>query len=75
MTEEEKKALQVFVIDGMPREVDEIKSRRKKKGEFQYEVSWKNLPSIKYNKWFTRDVRAPAACMCSASCLHHGGAG
>lgn len=39
--------------------MDEIKSRRKKKGDFQYEVSWKNLPSIKYNKWFTREVRRP----------------
>jgi hypothetical protein len=56
MTDEEKKALQVFEIDGMPRTVDEIKSRRKKKGDFQYEVSWKGLPSIKYNKWFTREV-------------------
>ena len=56
MTDEEKKALQIFVIDGMPRTVDEIKSRRKKKGDFQYEVSWKNLPSIKYNKWFMREV-------------------
>lgn len=56
MTDEEKKALQVFEIDGMPRQVDEIKSRRKKKGDFQYEVSWKGLPSIKYNKWFTREV-------------------
>jgi hypothetical protein len=60
MTDEEKKALQVFEIDGMPRTVDEIKSRRKKKGDFQYEVSWKGLPSIKYNKWFTREV-----------CIHH----
>ena len=57
MSDEEKKALQTFVIDGMPRVVDEIKSRRKKKGDFQYEVSWKNLPSIKYNKWFMREVR------------------
>jgi energy-coupling factor transporter ATP-binding protein EcfA2 len=57
MTDEEKKALQTFEIDGMPRQVDEIKSRRKKKGDFQYEVSWKNLPSIKYNKWFMREVR------------------
>ena len=57
MTDEEKKALQTFVIDGMPRTVDEIKSRRKKKGDFQYEVSWRNLPSIKYNKWFMREVR------------------
>ena len=56
MTDEEKKALQVFEIDGMPRNVDEIKSRRKKKGDFQYEVSWKGLPSIRYNKWFTREV-------------------
>jgi hypothetical protein len=56
MTDEEKKALQTFVIDGMPRQVDEIKSRRKKKGDFQYEVSWKNLPSIKYNKWINREV-------------------
>jgi hypothetical protein len=56
MTDEEKKELQIFVIDGMPRQVDEFKSRRKKKGDFQYEVSWKNLPSIKYNKWINREV-------------------
>jgi hypothetical protein len=56
MSDEEKQKLQTFVIDGMERRVDEIKSRRKKKGDFQYEVSWKNLPSIKYNKWFTREV-------------------
>lgn len=66
MSDEEKKALQTFVIDGMPRQVDEIKSRRKKKGDFQYEVSWRNLPSIKYNKWFGREVRRapprPLAC-------------
>lgn len=56
MTDEEKKKVQTFEIDGMMRTVDEIKSRRKKKGDFQYEISWKGLPSIKYNKWFTREV-------------------
>lgn len=62
MTDEEKKRVQTFEIDGMMRTVDEIKSRRKKKGDFQYEISWKGLPSIKYNKWFTREVLAQGTC-------------
>lgn len=61
MSEEDKLALQTFTIDGMKREIDLIRSRRKKKGDFEYEVQWKNLPSIKYNKWYKREV-----CACSA---------
>ena len=70
MTDEEKKRVQTFEIDGMMRTVDEIKSRRKKKGDFQYEISWKGLPSIKYNKWFTREVLALRSC-CHHCCCHH----
>ena len=55
LTDEDKEKMQTFVIDNMERRVDEIKSRRKKKGVFEYEISWKNLTSIKYNVWFKRD--------------------
>lgn len=64
MSEEDKLALQTFTIDGMKREIDLIRSRRKKKGDFEYEVQWKNLPSIKYNKWYKREVRTCSARYC-----------
>ena len=55
LTEEDRAKMQTFVIDGMERTLGEIKSRRKKKGLFEYEVSWKNLTSIKYNVWFKKE--------------------
>lgn len=57
LSPEEEAAIrdQVFMIDGHPRQLDQIVGRRKKRRSFEYEVSWKGLASLKYNRWFPRE--------------------
>lgn len=53
--DKEKMAKAVFIVDGYTRYFDKIVSRRKKKRDFEYEVSWQGLHNLKFNRWFTRD--------------------
>eukprot|EP00879_Flechtneria_rotunda_P012292 GHRR01012838.1.p1 GENE.GHRR01012838.1~~GHRR01012838.1.p1 ORF type:complete len:428 (+),score=174.32 GHRR01012838.1:930-2213(+) len=54
--EEEKKKMAeaTWVFDGHPRKFREILSRRKKKKDFEYEVGWQGLASLKFNRWLPR---------------------
>lgn len=55
--EEDKKKMAdaVWMFDGHPRRFGLIVGRRKKKKDFEYEVQWQGLSSIKFNRWIPRD--------------------
>jgi len=52
--EKAKMAAAFWNFDGHPRKFREIVSRRKKKKDFEYEVGWQGLASIKFNRWIPR---------------------
>lgn len=53
MTDEEREKMysKRFEVDGQPRYLHQLVSRRKKKRTFEYEVSWKGLSSLSFNRW------------------------
>lgn len=46
----EKTRDQIWMIDGQPRQLDKIVGRRKKKRSYEYEVCWKGLSSLCFNR-------------------------
>jgi len=46
---------QIWTIDGQPRVLDKLVSRRKKKRSYEYEVAWVGLSSLCFNRWITRE--------------------
>jgi len=51
----EKVRDQIWMIDGQPRQLGVILGRRKKKRSYEYEIQWKGLTSICFNRWITRE--------------------
>ena len=66
------------MIDGQRRILDKLLGRRKKKKTFEYEVCWKGLSSIEFNRWISREdlvdrgnikiVSAAADCAAASRC-------
>jgi elongation factor 3 len=56
LEEDDKKRMAeaTWVFDGQTRRFNAIVGRRKKKKDFEYEVQWQGLTSIKYNRWIPR---------------------
>ncbi|KAI8468023.1 MAG: elongation factor EF-3 [Monoraphidium minutum] len=56
LEEEDKKRMAeaTWNFDNQVRRFHEIVGRRKKKKDYEYEVQWQGLPSIKFNRWIPR---------------------